>query len=53
MYISLLILLAEDLIDGELDARDCDRIREHEDETGNSELRLISDFKTEFDWLLQ
>ena len=42
-------LLAEDLIEGELDASVWGITREHENETWNSELRLISDFKTEFD----
>ena len=42
-------LLSEDLIDGELDASDWGIIRERENETWSSELRLMGDFKTEFD----
>lgn len=42
-------LLKEDLIEGELDASIWGITREHETETWNSELRLISDIKTNFD----
>ena len=42
-------LIAEDLIEGELDATIWGLTREHETETWNSELRLISDIKTNFD----
>lgn len=42
-------LLAEDLIEGELDASDWCINREHENETWGSELRLVCDFKREFD----
>ena len=42
-------LLAEDLIEGELDVRGWGFIRERENENWDSELRLIGDFKTEFD----
>lgn len=42
-------LLAEDLIEGELDAADWGLTRERENETWNTELRLISDIKTNFD----
>ena len=42
-------LLAEDLIEGELDASIWGITREHENETWNSELMLISDIKTTFD----
>ena len=42
-------LLAEDLIEGELDASVWGLTREHENEVWNSELRLISDIKTNFD----
>ena len=42
-------LLAEDLIEGELDASIWGITREHENEIWNSELRLISDIKTNFD----
>ena len=42
-------LLAEDLIDGELDAGIWGITREHENEIWDSEIRLISDIKREFD----
>ena len=42
-------LLAEDLIEGELDASIWGLTREHENDTWNAELRLISDIKTNFD----
>ena len=42
-------LLAEDLIEGELDASVWGITREHENEVWDSELRLISDIKTNFD----
>ena len=42
-------LLAEDLIDGELDASIWGITREHENEVWDSELRLMSDIKTNFD----
>ena len=42
-------LLAEDLIEGELDASIWGNTREHENETWDSELRLMSDIKTNFD----
>ena len=42
-------LLAEDLIEGELDAGVWGITREHENEVWDSELRLISDIKTNFD----
>lgn len=42
-------LIAEDLIEGELDAGIWGITREHEVETWNSELRLMSDIKTNFD----
>ena len=42
-------LLAEDLIEGELDASVWGITREHENEIWNSELRLMSDIKTNFD----
>ena len=42
-------LLAEDLIEGELDASIWGITREHENETWDAELRLISDIKTNFD----
>ena len=42
-------LLAEDLIEGELDASVWGITREHENEVWNSELRLMSDIKTNFD----
>ena len=42
-------LQSEDLIDGELDASGWGIIRERENERWVSELRLMSDFKTEFD----
>ena len=41
-------LLAEDLIEGELDASVWGITREHENEIWNSELRLMSDIKTNF-----
>ena len=42
-------LLAEDLIEGELDASIWGLTREHENETWNAELMLMSDIKREFD----
>ena len=42
-------LLAEDLIEGEIDASVWGITREHENEVWNSELRLMSDIKTNFD----
>lgn len=42
-------LLAEGLIEGELDASIWGITREHENETWNSELRLMNDIKTNFD----
>lgn len=42
-------LLAEDLIDGELDASIWGITREHENEVWDSELRLMADIKTNFD----
>ena len=42
-------LLKEDLIEGELDASLWGITREHETDTWNSELRLMSDIKTNFD----
>ena len=42
-------LLAEDLIEGELDASIWGITREHENETWDSEIRLMSDIKTQFD----
>ena len=42
-------LLAEDLIEGELDAGIWGITREHENETWDAELRLMSDIKTQFD----
>lgn len=42
-------LLKEDLIEGELDASIWGITREHEVDTWNSELRLLSDIKTNFD----
>ena len=42
-------LLAEDLIGGELDASIWGIAREHENEIWDSELRLMSDIKREFD----
>ena len=42
-------LLAEDLIEGELDAGIWGITRDHENETWNSELGLITDIKTNFD----
>ena len=42
-------LLAEDLIEGELDASIWGNTREHENETWDSEVRLMSDIKTNFD----
>ena len=42
-------LLAEDLIEGELDAGIWGITREHENDTWESELRLMSDIKTNFD----
>ena len=45
-------LLAEDLIEGELDACVWGITREHENEVWDSELRLMSDIKTNFDMAL-
>lgn len=42
-------LLAEGLIEGELDAGDWGITRDHENETWDAELRLMSDIKTNFD----
>ena len=42
-------LLSEDLIEGELDASIWGITREHENEVWDSELRLMSDIKTNFD----
>ena len=42
-------LLSEDLIEGELDASVWGITREHENEVWDSELRLMSDIKTNFD----
>ena len=42
-------LLAEDLIEGELDASIWGNAREHENEVWDSEVRLMSDIKTNFD----
>ena len=42
-------LFAEDLIEGELDASIWGITREHENEVWDSELRLMSDIKTNFD----
>ena len=42
-------LIDEKLIEGELDANIWGNIREHENETWNSEVRLMSDIKTNFD----
>ena len=42
-------LLKEELIEGELDAGIWGITREHENEVWDSELRLMSDIKTEFD----
>ena len=42
-------LIKEDLIEGELDASIWGITREHEIDTWNSELRLMSDIKTNFD----
>ena len=42
-------LLAEDLIEGELDASIWGITREHENETWDAELRLMSDIKINFD----
>ena len=42
-------LLSEDLIEGELDASIWGNTREHENETWDSEVRLMSDIKTNFD----
>ena len=42
-------LLAEDLIEGELDASVWGITREHENEVWDSELRLITEIKTNFD----
>ena len=42
-------LLAEDLIEGELDASIWGITREHENETWDAELRLMGDIKTNFD----
>lgn len=42
-------LLAEGLIEGELDAGDWGITRDHENEVWDSEIRLMSDIKTNFD----
>lgn len=42
-------LLAEDLIEGELDASIWGITREHENDIWDSEIRLMSDIKREFD----
>ena len=42
-------LIAEDLIEGELDAGIWGITREHENEIWDSEIRLMSDIKREFD----
>ena len=42
-------LLSEDLIEGELDASVWGITREHENEVWDSEIRLMSDIKREFD----
>lgn len=42
-------LLADDLIEGELDASLWGIAREHENETWDAELRLMSEIKTNFD----
>ena len=42
-------LVDEKLIEGELDASIWGNTREHENQTWNSELRLMSDIKTNFD----
>ena len=42
-------LLAEDLIEGELDASIWGITREHENEIWDSEIRLMNDIKTNFD----
>ena len=42
-------LLAEDLIEGELDASIWGITREHENEVWDSEIRLINNIKTNFD----
>ena len=42
-------LLAEDLIEGELDAGIWGITREHEEEIWDSEIRLMSDIKSNFD----
>ena len=42
-------MLVEDLIEGELDASVWGITREHENEVWDSELRLMSDIKTNFD----
>lgn len=42
-------LLAEDLIEGELDASVWGITREHENEVWDSEIKLMSDIKREFD----
>lgn len=42
-------LLAEELIEGELDASDWGITREHENEVWDAELRLMSEIKANFD----
>ena len=42
-------LLSEELIEGELDASDWGITREHENETWDAEVRLISEIKANFD----
>ena len=42
-------LITEELIEGELDASDWGIIRDYENETWDSEVRLMTDIKTNFD----
>ena len=46
-------LLDEGLIEGELDVNDWGKTRELENEVWNSELRLMDEFKTEFDMAIK
>lgn len=46
-------LAAEELIEGELDASAQGITREHENETWDSEVRLMSDIKTNFDMAIK
>ena len=46
-------LVAEELIEGELDASDWGITRDHENETWNSEVRLMSDIKANFDMAIK